>query len=130
MVWACTWQAEPTKVKQLLSWLSLAPDTPHHHTPALAYAPFLQMLHHHKKRRHKQHGEASRSKHAGEHRDADGFARAGAGAGGKHQRRDTENESERRHQDRAEPSARRLDGTSYDLHTLGEIGRASCRERV
>src|SRR5215831_13976656 len=49
-------------------------------------APFLEPAHDHEERRHEQYGKASRGEHAARNRDADRFARVGAGPGGEHQR--------------------------------------------
>ena len=84
-------------------------------------APVLEALHHDEERRHEQHRKAGRGQHAGEHGDADRLARVGAGAGREHQRHHAEDEGERRHQDRAEARARRLDRGFHD-----RLAVASC----
>ena len=72
-------------------------------------APPPPPFHQHEEDRHDGEREEGRRDHAAEDRGAERVARGGAGAGRHHQREDAEDEGERRHQDRAQAHARRMD---------------------
>ena len=63
----------------------------------------------HVEHRREEQAEERHAEHAGEHRDAHRLPHLGAGARREHQRHDAHDERDRRHQDRPQPDAARLE---------------------